>query len=197
MKTAQWLKKVSGGTSVSAIATRAGYPASTLTRQIKRGQLSSDVVIQIARSYRTSILEGLIACGHITEDEAGLKARANIAEALEDATDRQLIEELLRRVVDDDGLGHPDLRTDIDVDEYIQPFSRVAPPVAAVSEPPSAHDYSCANDSEVIVLPNGRRVTRADIDRAAALDVGYAPEMEWDQPPVSEEDYSQDFDDYL
>ncbi|MCD4557200.1 hypothetical protein [Schaalia sp. lx-100] len=48
-----------------------------------------------------------------------------------------------------------------------------------------------ADESEVIELPTGHQITRADIDRAAALDVGYAPEMEWDQPPVDDEDYSQ------
>lgn len=110
----EWLAKISNGAAPNAIAQRAGYPASTLTRQLKRGALSAEVVIQVARAYKTSVLEGMVACGIITAREAEIKEILGVEEALMDATDAQLLTELLRRVDDEGALAHPELTTDID-----------------------------------------------------------------------------------
>lgn len=114
MEHSEWLARVAGEDSTNAIATTAGIYTATLAKQIKRGRLSPEVIISIARGYKAPVLDALVSCGYLTEEEAALKDRFGLAEALQDATDEQLLRELLRRINTEGSLEHPDLVTPLD-----------------------------------------------------------------------------------
>lgn len=98
-------------------------------------------MIQISRAYKTSVLEGMVACGIITAREAEIKESLGIEEALKGATDAQLLTELLRRVDEDGALAHPEVvqplddhhpamrvygygeDIDVDADDYATPYA--------------------------------------------------------------------------
>lgn len=158
MKSLQWLEKVAPGASMNAIATRAGIYTATLAKQIKRGTLSPEVIIKIARGYNAPVVDALVQTGHITDAEAGLRERLDLLEALEEATDLQLLEEIVRRVDVDGNLHHPQLD---------QPIGEVVP----FPPHPTAHmtDQELANH------------INANPHQNAAHNPGYNPENEYDQ----------------
>lgn len=109
-----WYEIVTNSDSVNAVATKAKIVQTTLNRQVQRGRLSPEVVIAIARGYKAPVLDALVSCGYLTEEEAALKDRFGLEEALQDATDEQLLRELLRRINTEGSLEHPDLVTPLD-----------------------------------------------------------------------------------
>lgn len=112
MNSLQWLEQITNNTAPTSAARRAGLNASTMARQIKGGELSAETVVAIARTYHAPVLPGLVACGLLTEDEANTRAALGIL--LTDATDEQLLRELLRRVDTDGKLNHPTLTQPLD-----------------------------------------------------------------------------------
>lgn len=134
MITKDWLDEIAPKATINAIATRAGLYASTLDSQVKRGHLSAEVVIKIARAYHVPVLEGLVRCGILTEEEAKLRHTLSSIEALSQVTDRQLLEELLRRADTDGPLAHP---------QFYQPLDNV------LSSPANSDDLS---DRELAAL---------------------------------------------
>ena len=114
MQHTEWLSKITGTDTTNAIATKANIYTATLSKQIKRARLSPEIVIAIARAYQAPTLDALVSCGYLTETEAALKDRFGLAEALRDATDEQLLRELLRRVDTDGKLNHPTLTAPLD-----------------------------------------------------------------------------------
>ncbi len=90
-----WLELVQQGDSVRSIATRAGVDNSTLSRQIKAGEIRSDMVIRIARGLGLDVIDALVAAGHVTAEEAGVTRPSS---TLRLVTDQQLADEILRRL---------------------------------------------------------------------------------------------------
>jgi len=82
------------GESLRAVERAIDFKPTTLGRHI-RESLRVETVVAICRAYRLDLAEAFVAAGFITEDEAD---RLGTARALAGATDRQLVEEMLRRV---------------------------------------------------------------------------------------------------
>jgi len=83
------------GRSVPQIASAIGVDKTTIYRQLNGKGLTADMAIRISRSLDVDLLDLLTGLGIITDDE---RARMKAGATLGDATDRQLLEELLRRV---------------------------------------------------------------------------------------------------
>lgn len=91
----QWIRQTTGDISLRKVATEAGISQATLARQIREDTLTAESVVKIARAYGVSVVSGLQAIGVITEDDV---MPAAIEKALQDATDEQLADEVLRRM---------------------------------------------------------------------------------------------------
>lgn len=112
MNMTPWLKRVSGGASVLAAATRIKADQSTLNRQLKAGP-PADVIVAIARAYDADPVAALVEAGFITAREAD--AGHDLSEAehlawLSDAADDVLLAEIGRRLKDRSDLGEPGSR---------------------------------------------------------------------------------------
>lgn len=91
----KWLARVTGGDSERQAALRAGIVQATLSRQLRNDLLTPENVVAIARAYKASALDGLVAIGLIQEsDVVSMSAR----DALRAATDEDLVGEVLRRI---------------------------------------------------------------------------------------------------
>lgn len=89
-----WIEALPGHPGQSEAADTAGVDRSTLSRQLKRGQLTMEVVADLARAYGVKPADALVQTGHLT---AGDIDGCGIPDALHDATNRQLIDEIERR----------------------------------------------------------------------------------------------------
>lgn len=65
-----WLKDVSGNSSMNGIAERTGLPYSTINRRFQLKEIPSDEIIVIARAYGVSPVDALVQCGKLTVEEA-------------------------------------------------------------------------------------------------------------------------------
>lgn len=90
-----WYSGTVGKDSINAVAARAGIPQASLNRQVGAWSISAENVVAIARAYGVSVLDGLVAQGLITATDI-LNTRA--LDALQDATDNQLVDEIARRL---------------------------------------------------------------------------------------------------
>ncbi|POH63606.1 MULTISPECIES: hypothetical protein [Cryobacterium] len=84
-----------GEKSLRAMAMKAGIEPSKLHRQLLSG-VKVETIVQICRAYNAPMLPAFVLAGFITEDEANT---IQIGAALAKATERQLVEETLRRVM--------------------------------------------------------------------------------------------------
>lgn len=91
----EWILGLAPGASVRNIAENAGVAPSTLARQQKEGNFQPRTLVQIARHYKKSPLEGLLALGLLTETDV---ARMEISLALQAASDRELVKEVIERI---------------------------------------------------------------------------------------------------
>lgn len=114
MNSLEWFATTRGGDSENAAAKKIGLTQSTINRQVARGHLSPEVVVAVARAYRAPVLPGLVACGLITAEEAALKERA-LSDVLDQASDADLLQAVLRRVDGDGNLAHPILTQPISI----------------------------------------------------------------------------------
>ena len=176
MEHSKWLARVAGEDSTNAIATNAGIYTATLAKQIKRGRLSPEVVISVARGYKSPVLDALVSCGYITAKEAELKGRIGLEEALREANDEQLLRELLRRVDEEGSLTHPTL---------IQPLD-------------SDHPAMRAHEADVTEMrrPRAREEDLPDFTKLAARTVTNRPEWDAIQALNDIGEESQDPGDY-
>lgn len=107
---------VIGSDSFTDAANKAGFDKSAFTRWKKGANADPAFAVALARGYGKNVIEALVASGLITDAEANLRiVVSDAAEALSEATDKQILTELLRRVDGDGSLAHPELTTDIDV----------------------------------------------------------------------------------
>lgn len=135
METIRWFDRITGDDTPNAAAKRSGVNQPTLSRQIKAGALSAEVIVAIARAYDADAIEGLIIGGLITEADV----RKHGAEVLlEQITDRRIADEVYERMVEGRGVEEfltpptlvvisdeeaekkPALQTVTDVDEEIE-----------------------------------------------------------------------------
>lgn len=119
MESMNWLTKATKEQSVNAIALKSGLVQSTLNTRAKADSLTADQVIAICRAYRYPVTQGLLDLGFITEKELQLPA---IHAALHDATDRELVDEIARRLEQ----GHHE--------EFDKPIQASAPPHASPND---------------------------------------------------------------
>lgn len=90
-----WVDRTTGGESLRQIARNIGVSHPTLSRQLTAAALDPYAVVAIARVYDADPLDGLVALGLITRREVrqGLRGLT-----LENASDQQLMDEVLRRL---------------------------------------------------------------------------------------------------
>lgn len=94
MNVNEWLIDLKGEDSMRAASQKSGYAQTTLQRQIDKGSLSPEMVIALCRAYDHSPVQGLIETGYINEYEV---EGVDLAIALHDATNEQLLNEIMRR----------------------------------------------------------------------------------------------------
>ena len=92
METKAWLEALINPDSQRTAASKAGIAVSTLSRQ--QEHLPPEMVIALCRAYDRSPVQGLIETGYINEYEV---EGVDLAIALHDATNEQLLNEILRR----------------------------------------------------------------------------------------------------
>ena len=89
-----WLTELIGDDTRRTASSKAGMAESTLSRQLSRGHLSPEMVIALCRAYDRSPVQGLVETGYINEYEV---QGVDLAIALHDATNEQLLNEIMRR----------------------------------------------------------------------------------------------------
>lgn len=89
-----WIDALIDGDTRRTAAKKAGYAQSTLSRQLDRGKLLPEMVIALCRAYDRSPVQGLVETGYINEYEV---EGVDLAIALHDATNEQLLNEIMRR----------------------------------------------------------------------------------------------------
>ena len=89
-----WLDTLIDGDTRRTAAKKAGYAQSTLSRQLDREKLLPEMVIALCRAYDRSPVQGLVETGYINEYEV---QGVDLAIALHDATNEQLLNEIMRR----------------------------------------------------------------------------------------------------
>lgn len=89
-----WLNELTGHASRRAIAAKIDKAQSTLTRQLDRGALLPEMVISLCRAYGRSPVTGLVETGYVNAYEV---EGPGVAAALEQATNEQLLDEIMRR----------------------------------------------------------------------------------------------------
>lgn len=94
----RWFNQLTNNASGRAAADRAGFNPATLNRQLKRNELATEVVIQLARAYGRPPVRALLETGYLRIEETGTLTRAELAAAL---SDQELIAQIARRIDDD------------------------------------------------------------------------------------------------
>lgn len=84
-----------GDDSLRHVSEVTGIPQATLSRQLSQSSITVETVRKIASAYQVSVIPALIALGVVTESD--LVSFATVG-ALEEATDEQLAEEVLKRM---------------------------------------------------------------------------------------------------
>lgn len=96
MKTRKkWAEDLLGGDSINSAAEKSGVVQTTLNRQITTGKLTAETVIALARGYGKSPAVALIETGFLKHEDMGDYATFK---RLSEATDDELISEVIRRV---------------------------------------------------------------------------------------------------
>lgn len=78
-------------------AKRAGFNQSAFTRWKNGAKADPDFVVKFARAFHLNVLEALVEAEFITEKEANLKQVTVGGPSLTNATNGQILEEILRR----------------------------------------------------------------------------------------------------
>ena len=90
-----WYRHVTGTDSVNAVAKRAGLVQTTLAAQVRKGELTPQSAVAIARAYQSDPLCALVAIGLVAADEVDAYARRV---ALGDVSDEELAREVWVRM---------------------------------------------------------------------------------------------------
>lgn len=95
-----WLSRTIGKDSRRIAAERSGIPASTLNLQFRKGSLSSETVIKLARAYGQSPVLALAETGFLTAQEV---VPGGQRDCLQLASDMELLSEVARRIAHSPG----------------------------------------------------------------------------------------------
>lgn len=101
MQSTRWwdyITGIIGDSTYSQAATKAGFDKSAFTRWKKGARADPDFVVKIARAYNANVLEALVAAGFITEAEAKLQEIKVGGITLNDASNQQLLDEIMHRL---------------------------------------------------------------------------------------------------
>lgn len=98
MNMKEWLDRIAPSTNAAAV--ESGMTTSTLARQLaSRDGLPAETVIRIARAYGESAVEALVELGFLAPDEVSRGVdRVDVAAALARATERDLLQEIGKRL---------------------------------------------------------------------------------------------------
>ena len=95
----KYAQELIGEDSRIAAARKAGFDKSAFTRWEGGANADPAFVVKLARAYEGNVLHALVASGLITEEEAQTKTvTVGKMEALQEATDGELVGEVLRRL---------------------------------------------------------------------------------------------------
>lgn len=94
MNPKDWLDRVSGGESLTAIAKRINKAPSTLIRQVERGKITAETCIHIARQYGVHPADGLAALDYFTDEEASRIAGGSLSRM----SNEDILREVYRRI---------------------------------------------------------------------------------------------------
>lgn len=89
-----WIEGLIGSDTQRQASRKANLAESTLSRQLSRGHLRPEMVIALCRAYGRSPVTGLVETGYINSWETEGVA---IPYALQQATNEQILSEILRR----------------------------------------------------------------------------------------------------
>lgn len=78
-------------------AKKSGISSSNFTRWKKGARADPDFVVKVARAYGVNVLEALVEAEFITEEEAKLRKVQVGGVTLKEATNKQILDEILRR----------------------------------------------------------------------------------------------------
>lgn len=90
----QWFDELTDRSSLRDAAQKADTTKSTLSRQLDRGSFPPEMVIALCRAYGRSPVTGLVETGYIAPYETD---GVSIPFALEQATNQQILDEIMRR----------------------------------------------------------------------------------------------------
>lgn len=96
MSIEDWYKGTVGDDTPNAVAENSGIVVSSLWRQLP-DKISPSNIVKIAHAYGVPALDGLVAIGLISDDDV---AHLMSDDALRNASDEQLINELTRRLAE-------------------------------------------------------------------------------------------------
>lgn len=117
------------GKSVPQIAKQVGVDKTTIYRQLNGKGLTADLAISISRTFDVDMLTLFVELGIINDEE---RLRMQAGASLGDATDRQLLEEMLRRV--DDVEAHAELTDPVPDDLIARRGATVTPIRGSVTD---------------------------------------------------------------
>lgn len=95
MKHEPWFRAIAGGDTVNAAARKADLPQPSLARHVRDNSIPAESVIRLCRAYHVNPVQGLVDTGYLQADETG---QGVTIVALADATDHEVIAEVLRRI---------------------------------------------------------------------------------------------------
>lgn len=100
MEHVQWFDSLPGKPSISAAARAANIQKTTLMRQLDRKNIPAENVIAICRAFGKSAADGLVETGYLTPGDF---EGAGVVEALSQATNQQIVDEISKRLAS--GMG--------------------------------------------------------------------------------------------
>lgn len=128
-----WFNQLTGDDPQRVAAKKAGLIESTLSRQISRGTFRPEMVIALCRGYNRSPVTGLIETGYLQACELD---GVSVPYALREATNEQLLDEIMRR-------SDPEARelftadgddAVVDIDDNVVDFPSMSDPGGTIPE---------------------------------------------------------------
>lgn len=94
MTHSEWFDSLTDGDSTRTVATKVDFAHTTVSRQVAADNISPEMVIALCRAYGRSPVTGLVETGYIAPYET---EGVSIPFALEQATNQQILDEIMRR----------------------------------------------------------------------------------------------------
>lgn len=94
MELQEWITALPGSPTVSQAADHAGVSKATFLRHAKKGETTAEYAVAISRAYDVNEVETLVSLGFITAEAVD---DYGVVQALERATNRQILDEIMRR----------------------------------------------------------------------------------------------------